>query len=68
MPSDTVFSKLSENHKIIEIGWPEKLWLFKKVQRHERYVHVIKVLPEMVINLSLEMVQFNVFVIHGTNY
>ena len=27
-----------------------------------------KVLPEMVINLSLEMVQFNVFVIHGTNY
>ena len=39
MPSDTVFSKLSENHKIIEIGWPElKLWPFKKVQRHERYM------------------------------
>ncbi len=27
---------------------------------------MIKVLPEMVINLSLEMVQFNVFVVHGT--
>ena len=34
----------------------------QKSTTHERYVHVIKVLPEW----PLEMVQFNVFVVHGT--